>query len=238
MRTIPVGLLGLGNVGSGVVKLLADNAEAIKLRLGGSAVAIRKIAVREADKPRLVDVAPALITTDVNAVIADPEIEIVVELIGGEEPARTYVLDAIARGKHIVTANKALLAAHGEELFAAAAERGVDVYYEASVGGGVPIIRALREGLASDRVDELVAIVNGTSNFLLTTMTEEGRPLPEILKEAQDKGYAEADPSLDVDGWDAAHKLCVLVPLCFGTRVRVEQVLVEGLRGIEPIVLW
>jgi homoserine dehydrogenase len=235
MRTIPVGLLGLGNVGSGVVKLLADNAEAIKLRLGGSAVAIRKIAVREADKPRLVDVAPALITTDVNAVIADPEIEIVVELIGGEEPARTYVLDAIARGKHIVTANKALLAAHGEELFAAAAERGVDVYYEASVGGGVPIIRALREGLASDRVDELVAIVNGTSNFLLTTMTEEGRPLPEILKEAQDKGYAEADPSLDVDGWDAAHKLCVLVPLCFGTRVRVEQVLVEGLRGIEPI---
>ncbi|HEY1585961.1 MAG TPA: homoserine dehydrogenase, partial [Polyangia bacterium] len=112
---------------------------------------------------------------------------------------------------------------------------GVDVYYEASVGGGVPIIRALREGLASDRVDELVAIVNGTSNFLLTTMTEEGRPFDAILKEAQEKGYAEADPSLDVDGWDAAHKLCVLVPLCFGTRIRVEQVLVEGLRGIEPI---
>ncbi|HEY2744072.1 MAG TPA: homoserine dehydrogenase [Polyangia bacterium] len=235
MRTISVGLLGLGNVGSGVVKLLADNAEAIKLRLGGSAVAIRRIAVREADKPRLVDVAPALITTDVKAVLDDPEIEIIVELIGGEEPARSYVLDAIARGKHIVTANKALLAAHGDELFHAAAERGVDVYYEASVGGGVPIIRALREGLASDRVDELVAIVNGTSNFLLTTMTEEGRPLPEILKEAQDKGYAEADPSLDVDGWDAAHKLCVLIPLCFGTRISVAQVLVEGLRGIEPI---
>jgi homoserine dehydrogenase len=235
MRTISVGLLGLGNVGSGVVKLLADNADAIRHRLGGSAVAIRRIAVREADKPRLVDVAPALITTDVNAILADPEIEIVVELVGGEEPARTYLLDAIARGKHIVTANKALLAAHGEELFAAAEQRGVDVYYEASVGGGVPIIRALREGLASDRVDELVAIVNGTSNFLLTTMTEEGRPFEEILKEAQEKGYAEADPSLDVDGWDAAHKLCVLVPLCFGTRIRVEQVLVEGLRGIEPI---
>jgi homoserine dehydrogenase len=235
MRTISVGLLGLGNVGSGVVKLLADNADAIRQRLGGSAVAIRRIAVREADKPRLVDVAPALITTDVNAVLGDPEIEIIVELIGGEEPARTYLLDAIARGKHIVTANKALLAAHGDELFAAAGERGVDVYYEASVGGGVPIIRALREGLASDRVDELVAIVNGTSNFLLTTMTEEGRPFDAILKEAQDKGYAEADPSLDVDGWDAAHKLCVLVPLCFGTRIRVDQVLVEGLRGIEPI---
>jgi homoserine dehydrogenase len=235
MRTISVGLIGLGNVGSGVVKLLADNAEAIAQRLGGSAVAIRRIAVREADKPRLVDVSPSLITTDVAAVLGDPEIEIVLELMGGEEPARTYLLDAIARGKHIVTANKALLAAHGDELFAAAAERGVDVYYEASVGGGVPIIRALREGLASDRVDELVAIVNGTSNFLLTTMTEEGRPFADILKEAQDKGYAEADPTLDVDGWDAAHKLCVLVPLCFGTRIRVGQVLVEGLRGIEPI---
>src|SRR5262249_16266670 len=158
MRTISVGLLGLGNVGSGVVKLLADNAEAIKLRLGGSAVAIKRIAVREAGKRRLVDVAPALITTAANAVLGDPEIEIVAGLIGGQEPRRTYVLEAIARGKHIVTANKALLAAHGEELFAAAAERGVDVYYEASVGGGVPIIRALREGLASDRVDELVAI--------------------------------------------------------------------------------
>ena len=235
MRTISVGLIGLGNVGSGVVKLLADNADAIRHRLGGASVAIRRIAVREADKPRLVDVAPSLITTDVNAVLADPEIEIVLELMGGEDPARAYLLEAIARGKHIVTANKALLAAHGEELFAAAEQRGVDVYYEASVGGGVPIIRALREGLASDRVDELVAIVNGTSNFLLTTMTEEGRPFDDILKEAQDKGYAEADPTLDVDGWDAAHKLCVLVPLCFGTRIRVEQVLVEGLRGIEPI---
>lgn len=235
MRTISVGLLGLGNVGSGVVKLLADNAEAIRHRLGGASVAIRRVAVREADKPRLVDVPAALITTDVNAVLADPEIELIVELIGGEEPARAYLLEAIARGKHIVTANKALLAAHGEEIFAAAEQRGVDVYYEASVGGGVPIIRALREGLASDRVDELVGIVNGTSNFLLTTMTEEGRPFDEVLREAQEKGYAEADPTLDVDGWDAAHKLCVLVPLCFGTRIRVEQVLVEGLRGIEPI---
>ena len=235
MRTISVGLLGLGNVGSGVVKLLADNAEAIRHRLGGASVAIRRVAVREADKPRLVDVPAALITTDVHALLADPEIELIVELIGGEEPARAYLLEAIARGKHIVTANKALLAAHGDEIFAAAEQRGVDVYYEASVGGGVPIIRALREGLASDRVDELVAIVNGTSNFLLTTMTEEGRPFDEVLREAQDKGYAEADPTLDVDGWDAAHKLCVLVPLCFGTRIRVEQVLVEGLRGIEPI---
>src|SRR6185437_13224102 len=235
MRKIPVGLLGLGNVGSGVVKLLADNAEAIRQRLGGASVDVRRIAVREADKPRLVDVDPRLLTTDVAGVLADPEIQIVIELIGGEEPARGFLLEAIDRGKHVVTANKALLAAHGDELFAAAAKRGVDLYFEASVGGGVPIIRALREGLASDRVTELVAIVNGTSNFLLTTMTDEARPFAEILAEAQAKGYAEADPSLDVDGWDAAHKLCVLVPLCFGTRIRVDQVLVEGLRGIEPI---
>src|SRR5262245_51758458 len=237
MRNLSVGLLGLGNVGSGVVKLLADNADAIRQRLGGAAVEVKKIAVREADKPRLVDVEARLLTTDSRSVVEDPNIEIVIELIGGEEPARTLVLAAIERGKHVVTANKLLIAAHGDEIFAAAEQRGVDVYYEASVGGGVPIIRALREGLASDRVDEIVAIVNGTSNFLLTTMTEEGRPFEEILKEAQEKGYAEADPSLDVDGWDAAHKLCVLVPLCFGTRLRVEQVLVEGLRGIEPIDL-
>jgi len=235
MRKIPVGLLGLGNVGSGVVKLLADNAEAIQHRLGGAAVDLRRIAVREADKPRLVDVDPRLLTTSVSSVLEDDEIQIVIELIGGEELARRFVLEAIERGKHVVTANKALIAAHGDEIFAAAEKRGVDLYYEASVGGGVPIIRALREGLASDRVDELVAIVNGTSNFLLTTMTDEARPFAEILKEAQEKGYAEADPSLDVDGWDAAHKLCVLVPLCFGTRIRVEQMLVEGLRGIEPI---
>ncbi len=235
MRAISVGLLGLGNVGSGVVKLLDDNSDAISHRLGVASVELKRIAVREAEKPRLVDVDRALITTAAKQILEDPEIQIVVELIGGEEPARSLVLEAIERGKHVVTANKKLLALHGDELFAAADRRGVDLYYEASVGGGVPIIRALREGLASDRVDELVAIVNGTSNFLLTTMTEEGRPLDEVLKEAQEKGYAEADPSLDVDGWDAAHKLCVLVPLCFGTRIRVDQVLVEGLRGIEPV---
>src|SRR5262249_11545701 len=176
-----------------------------------------------------------LVTTDARTIVADPEIDVVVELIGGEEPARSLVLTAMQHKKPIVTANKALLAEHGGELFATAGKQGVDLYFEASVGGGVPIIRALREGLASDRIDEIIGIVNGTSNFLLTTMSEAGRPFDEVLKEAQGAGYAEADPSLDVDGWDAAHKLCVLVPLCFGTRVRVDQVLVEGLRGIEPI---
>jgi homoserine dehydrogenase len=235
MRKISVGLLGLGNVGAGVVKLLADNAEAIAHRLGGSSLQLERVLVREADKPRLVDVEPRLLTTDPEAVLGDPKIEIVIELIGGEEPARSFVLRAIEQGKHVVTANKAMLAMHGAELFASAEKHAVDLYFEASVGGGVPIIRALREGLASDRVDELVAIVNGTSNFLLTTMTDEARPFAEILREAQEKGYAEADPSLDVDGWDAAHKLAVLAPLCFGTRIPVDQMLVEGLRGIEPI---
>jgi homoserine dehydrogenase len=235
MRRISVGVLGLGNVGAGVVRLLAENQAAISARLGGATLDVKSIAVREAEKPRLVDVDPKLITTDPSSIVRDPSIEIVLELIGGEEPARTLMLEAIAGKKHIVTANKALLAAHGDELFAAAAQKGVSLYFEASVGGGVPIIRALREGLASDRIDEIVGIVNGTSNFLLTTMTESGRAFNDVLKEAQAAGYAEADPSLDVDGWDAAHKLCVLVPLCFGTRIRVDQVLVDGLRTVEPV---
>ena len=235
MRTLRLGLLGLGNVGSGVVRLLADNAAAISERLAGASVEVRRALVQNAEKPRLVDIPPAMLTTDPKAVLDDPEIDIVIELIGGEEPARTYVLQAIAAGKHVVTANKALLAKHGEEIFAAAEARGVDLYYEASVGGGVPIIRALREGLASDRITELVGIVNGTSNYLLTAMTDEGRAFGEVLGEAQRLGYAEADPTLDVDGWDAAHKLCVLVPLCFGTRVDLDKLLVEGLRPIEAV---
>jgi homoserine dehydrogenase len=234
MRTIGVGLLGLGNVGSGLVKLIEDHAEAIAGRLGAR-IAVKRIAVREADKPRLVDVDRRLVTTDVNAVLDDPEVQIVVELIGGEEAAREFVLGAIRRGKHVVTANKALLATHGDEIFDAAEQRGVDIFYEASVCGGVPIIRALRDGLASDKIDELLGIVNGTSNYILTRMADEGLPFAEVLADAQAKGYAEADPSLDVDGWDAAHKLCILTSLCFGVRVKPEQALVEGLREIAPI---
>jgi homoserine dehydrogenase len=234
MRTIGVGLLGLGNVGSGLVKLLDDNAEAIAARIGAT-LEVRKIAVRAADKPRLVDVDKGRITTDVESVLDDPGVQIVVELIGGEEAARSFVLGAIARKKHVVTANKALLAAHGDEIFAAAEAAGVDIFYEASVCGGVPIIRALRDGLASDKIDSLSGIVNGTSNYILTRMANEGKPFAEILADAQANGFAEADPGLDVDGWDAAHKLCVLTSLCFGVRVPVEKVLVEGLREIAPI---
>ena len=235
MRTIGVGLLGLGNVGSGVVKLLDDNQDAITSRLGAR-VAVQRIAVREADKPRLVDVDHALITTDVEAVIADPAVDVVVELVGGEELARRYVLSAIAKKKHVVTANKALLAVHGDEIFDAAEAAGVNVFYEASVCGGVPIIRALRDGLASDRIDQIIGIVNGTSNYILTRMVEEGLPFDEVLQDAQAKGFAEADPALDVDGWDAAHKLCILVSLCFGVRVKLSDVkLVDGLRPIRAV---
>ncbi|HTE52739.1 MAG TPA: homoserine dehydrogenase [Kofleriaceae bacterium] len=239
MREIGVGLLGLGNVGAGVVKLLADNAPAIEARLGAR-VAVRAIAVRELDKPRLVDVDPALVTTDAAAVIDRPDVEIVCELVGGEREALGYVLRAVDRGVHVVTANKALLAIHGEEVFAAAERRGVDVYFEAAVCGGVPIIRALREGLASDRIESIHGIVNGTSNFLLTAMAGAGargerRGFADALAEAQALGYAEADPALDVGGGDAAHKLAILLMLCFGARVAVADLFVEGIERLQPI---
>jgi homoserine dehydrogenase len=234
VRTLGVGLLGLGNVGSGLIKLLEDNRDAIAARVGAD-LAVRRILVREVDKPRLVDVDRSIITTDAQAVIDDPAVQILVELIGGEKPAKDYVLRAIQRGKPVVTANKLLLAHHGDAIFGAAEEKGVQVLYEASVCGGVPIIRALRDGLASDRIDRLYGIVNGTSNFILSKMTDEGRAFDEVLAQAQAEGYAEADPSLDVDGWDAAHKLCLLASLCFGVRLKPEQLLVEGLRDLAPV---
>ncbi len=234
-REIGIALLGLGNVGSGVVKLLEDNAAAITARLGARLV-LRTIVVRELDKKqRLVAVDPALLTTDIQAAIDRPDVDIVCELIGGTGLAREAVLRAIGAGKHVVTANKALLAKHGSEVFAAAAERGVDVYYEAAVCGGVPIIRALREGLASDRIEHIMGIVNGTSNYVLSTMAESGRPFSEVLAEAQALGYAEADPSLDVGGDDAADKLAILVGLCFATTMDGSRIHREGITEIEPI---
>jgi homoserine dehydrogenase len=232
-REIGVGLLGLGNVGAGVVKLLNANAAAIEARLGAR-VEVKKIAVRETIKKRLVDVDTRLVTKDIAEVLDDPSVEIVCELIGGVAEARDYVLGAIARGKSVVTANKALLAVRGEEVFAAAQAAGVDIYYEAAVCGGVPIIRALREGLASDRVEEIVGIVNGTSNVILTGMAD-GRPYAEVLAEAQAAGYAEADPTLDVSGGDAAHKLVVLARLCFGVHAALDEVGVDGIERLEPI---
>ncbi|MEO8553788.1 MAG: homoserine dehydrogenase, partial [Kofleriaceae bacterium] len=235
MRSIGVALLGLGNVGGGVVKLLAENAHAIELRLGAR-LEVVAVAVRDRARERVVDVDPALYTT-IDAAIARPDVEIVCELIGGVTEAKRAVLAAIAAGKQVITANKALLAKHGTEIFAAAEAAGVDVYYEAAVCGGVPIIRVLREGLASDRVEALWGIVNGTSNFILSTMTETRRAFAEILREAQQLGYAEADPTLDVGGGDAAHKLAILVRLCFATAVDVTQIPTDGIDRVEPIDL-
>jgi homoserine dehydrogenase len=234
MREIGVGLLGLGNVGAGVIKLLDDNAEAIELRLGARLI-VRGVAVREPDKKRQVVVDRATVTTDVESVIDRSDVDVVCELIGGDTDARVCVMRAIDRGKQIVTANKALLAVHGEEIFAAAEKASVDVYYEAAVCGGVPIIRALRDGLASDRIEEFYGIVNGTSNFILTSMATERRPFAEVLKDAQAAGYAEADPALDVNGTDAAHKLAILIMLCFGTAVDVDDLPVEGIVDLEPV---
>lgn len=234
MREIGIGLLGLGNVGAGVIKLLHDNARAIEARLGARVV-VRAIAVRAPDKERLVEVDRALLTTDVNGVIGRDDVEIVCELMGGTGEARAAVRAAIAHKKHVITANKALLAVHGEEVFAAADECGVDLYYEAAVCGGVPIIRMLREGLASDRIDEIYGIVNGTSNFILTSMANEGSSFAETLADAQGRGYAESNPFLDVSGTDAAHKLAILVMLCFGTTVDVGEIFIEGIDGLDPM---
>ncbi len=234
MREIGISLLGLGNVGSGVIKLLAENAQAIEDRLGAR-LAVRAIAVRDASKARAVDVPQDLVTEDVDAVLDRDDVDIVCELIGGETDARTFVLRAIERGKHVVTANKALLAVHGEEIFSAAEAREVDVYYEAAACAGVPIIRALREGLASDRIERIYGIVNGTSNFILTEMATKGTPFADVLRAAQEAGYAEADPTFDVEGIDAAHKLAILTMLCFGTSVSLDEMYIEGISKLDPI---
>ncbi len=234
-KELGIALLGLGNVGAGVVKLLGDNAAAIAARLGARPV-VRAIAVATpGKKKRLVEVDPALLTQDIKATIARADVDIVCELIGGETEAREAVLAAIAAGKHVVTANKALLAAHGEEIFAAAQAKGVDVYYEAAVCGGVPVIRVLREGLASDRVEWFYGIVNGTSNYILSEMSAHGRAFGDVLKEAQKLGYAEADPTLDVSGGDAAHKLAILAMLCFGTTVDAAAIPKDGIDALDPI---
>ena len=236
-QTIGVALLGLGNVGGGVVKLLHDNAEAIEARLGAR-LEVRAIAVRDPDKAnRVVDVDRALLSTDIDRTLRRDDVAIVCELIGGTSHAKHAVLAAIAAGKHVVTANKALLAEHWAEVFGAADAAGADLYYEAAVCGGVPVIRALREGLASDRVEALHGIVNGTSNYILSTMTDSRRPFGEILQEAQKLGYAEADPTLDIGGGDAAHKLAVLVNLSFGTVIDARAIPTQGIDQIEPIDL-
>jgi homoserine dehydrogenase len=230
---IRIGLLGCGTVGGGVLRLLSDNARYFGERLGVP-LEVRRILVRDLDKQRVPECDRSLLTTSPGDVLEDPEIDLVVEVMGGEEPAGGLVERAIARGKGVVTANKMLLARRGPALLDAAIARHVDLAFEGAVGGGIPIIRTLREAFASDWVESLVAIINGTCNYVLTQMRE-GQSLSAAIADAQAKGYAEADPTLDVDGHDAAHKLVVLAMLAFGARVDADAVSTEGIRGIEEI---
>lgn len=233
MREVGIGIAGFGTVGGGVLSILRRHAGDIEARLGARIV-VRRIALRDPEKERAVEVDRALLTTAPSDLLADPEIAVIVELIGGVDEAFELVRGALERGKHVVTANKALLAARGEEIFRLARAQGVDVYYEGSVCGGVPIIRTLREALASDRINALHGIVNGTTNFILSAMAERGEPFAQALAEAQRLGYAEADPTLDVSGGDAAQKLCILAQLAFGARLRPEDVLTEGITALSP----
>ncbi|HEU4385423.1 MAG TPA: homoserine dehydrogenase [Anaeromyxobacteraceae bacterium] len=233
MREVGIGIAGFGTVGGGVLSILRSHARDIEARLGAR-IAVRRVAVRDPAKERMVDVDRALLTTRYQDLLDDPQISVVVELVGGTGEAYDLVAGALRLGKHVVTANKALLAARGEEIFRLAVEKGVDVYYEGAVCGGVPVIRTLREALASDRINGLHGIVNGTTNFILTAMADRGDPIERALSEAQRLGYAEADPTLDVGGGDAAQKLCVLAQLAFGARLKPEDVLTEGIMGLRP----
>ncbi len=231
---IQIGLLGCGVVGGGVVQLLAKSAAAFEARVGVPLV-VRRALVRDLDKPRVPELARSVVTTDAETVLGDPEIDVFVEVMGGESFAGELVERALRSERCVVTANKALLARRGAELLALAAEKRVDLAFEAAVGGGIPIVRTLRDATASDQVTEIVGILNGTSNYILTRMTEEGASFGDALAEAQQKGYAEADPSLDIDGHDAAQKLLVLSMLAFGLEPPQAGILVEGIRNLDPI---
>lgn len=233
VETIRIGLIGLGTVGSAVVALLWRNREIIQHR-AGCAIEIAKVAVRHPDRMRPVMVDPALMTTNANAVVKDPNIDIVVELIGGVEPAYEYVMGAIEAGKSVVTANKELLAKRGSDILDAAKEHGVDVYFEGSVAGGIPLIMPLKQSLVGNRIIRIAGILNGTTNYILTRMTRDGLDFQEALKEAQAKGFAEPDPTDDVDGYDPMYKIAILAAIAFGYRIPLDAIHREGIRGIEP----
>jgi len=230
---INVGLLGFGTVGSGVFSLMQQNADDICKRTG-DAIRIKRILERDREKCLASGVNPEILAADIEEIINDPDIDIVVELIGGIEPAASFILQAMRNGKHIVTANKDLIASRGRELFATAEENHVDFYFEASVAGGIPIIYPMKQSLAANRIHEVIGILNGTTNYILSKMTLEGRSYNEVLAEAQQLGYAEADPSADVDGIDAARKIAILSSIAFNSRVTVDQVYVEGITSISP----
>jgi homoserine dehydrogenase len=234
MKAIKIGLLGCGTVGGGVVQLLHENSRYLATRVGAP-LQIAKVLVRDTDRPRVAQLDRALLTRDPELVLGDGSLDLIVETMGGVDPTRSYVERALDKGISVVTANKMLLALHGADLLDRAVAHKADLAFEGSVGGGIPIVRTLREALASDWVTSLRGIVNGTCNYILSRMREDRCSFEVALKEAQAKGYAEAEPSLDVDGHDAAHKLCVLAMLAFGARVDSEKVPTVGIRRIEPV---
>lgn len=238
-ESIRLGLLGCGVVGQGVLKILHDNRESIQERLGVP-LSVQRIAVRDIHKTRnqvsgLPDAVLSLLTTDIGSVVNDPEVDIVIEVMGGIDTAASAIASALKLGKSVVTANKALLAEQGQELLQLGRAHNADLYFEAAVAGGVPIIRVLREALASDEIISIQGIVNGTSNYILSRMQKEGATFTHVLKAAQDAGYAEADPTFDVEGIDAAHKLVILSMLGFGVNVPLKKVSVRGISSLEPI---
>jgi len=228
---IHIGLLGLGNVGAGTWEILSNNAAAIAQKTG-CRMRVAKVLVRDLHKQRPVDVPVDLLTDSFRDIIDDPTVAIVVEAMGGEHPAKEYICEAIRAGKTVVTANKEVIAKHGKEILQLAAQQGIEVYFEASVGGGIPIIRPLKRCLAANRITEVMGIINGTTNYILSKMTREGKEFDEVLREAQAKGYAESDPSADVDGFDAAYKILILASAAFNKRVSLTDIYREGIRRI------
>ncbi|MGZ4978233.1 MAG: homoserine dehydrogenase [Methylobacter sp.] len=234
MKPVKVGVLGLGTVGGGTVNVLKRNAAEIARRAGREII-ITRASAKDLDKQRICDTQGIALTTDPFEIINDPEIEIILELIGGAGPVKDMVLKAIENGKHVVTANKSMIALHGNEIFAKASEKGVIVAFEAAVAGGIPIIKAIREGLSGNQIEWLAGIINGTGNFILTEMRDKGRDFDDVLAEAQALGYAEADPTFDVEGIDAGHKLTILASIAFGIPLQFDKVFTEGITKITRI---
>ncbi len=231
MRKIKVGIIGFGTIGSGVVKILASSRDLIRQRLGAE-VEVIKIADLDITSDRGVEVNSSLLTTDAKEVIDNPDVDVVVELMGGYEPARSFMLQAIAGGKHVVTANKALIAKHGDEIFAAVEDQQVSIGFEAAVAGAIPIIRLIREAFVANGIITIEGIVNGTANYILSKMSDEQCDFDVALKEAQEKGFAEADPTFDIEGIDSAHKISILTRLAYGTTVNCDDITVQGISGI------
>jgi homoserine dehydrogenase len=234
MKTINVGLLGCGTVGTGVAKLLIDSSQVIGARLGAT-LNLKRVADIDIETDRGIQFDEGVLTTDANALVNDPKIDIIIEMIGGEGIAKELILKAIDNGKQVITANKALLASQGNALFKAAAAKGVDLAFEAAVGGCMPIIKSMRESLVANRIHSMTGILNGTCNYILTKITNERRRFGDALSEAQEKGYAEADPALDVDGIDTAHKIAILTALAYGTEINLTDVYMEGISKITPL---